>query len=388
MDQGRSSPPPAVAGKESAAGGMIEPQVPARLRWLARLVAATPGDRVVDLGCGTGTALEMVAATLPAPAGALDASAAALREAAGRLSARAALLVHANLAGRLPLAAASVDRVLCHNVLECLPNPDALLAEAVRILRPGGRLVLSHSDFDTLVFASEDLELTRRLARAYCDTQQDWMDAVDGTIGRRLVDIVLRARLQVLDVQARVNLSRSFQPGELGHGYAYNLAGVRAAAARPTPPSWTGGWRGCAGSMRAARSCSASTTTPSLPPARTGPAADRPLATRNQRGEALAAAQLAPGSPLGNPSQVQLVPACGSEQDLPESRGRSGRQRQRDPTLARDPRVRGRRGARRRRLLRPAADGGQGGLLRGARRRAGRCLQFPGNRRFRTHVCQ
>ena len=143
-----------------------------------------------------------------------------------------ALLVQADLKDPLPLATDGFDRVLCHNVLEVLPDHDALVAEAVRVLRPGGRLVLAHSDFDTLIFASEDLELTRRLVRAYCDTQQPWMDAVDGTIGRRLADIAGRAGLQVTDVQAQVVLGRRYLPGEIGWGYARNLADTLLGAGR------------------------------------------------------------------------------------------------------------------------------------------------------------
>ena len=140
--------------------------------------------------------------------------------------------MQADLKDPLPLATASVDRALCHNVLEVLPDHDALVAEAVRVLRPGGRLVLAHSDFDTLIFASEDLELTRRLVRAYCDTQQPWMDAVDGTIGRRLAEIAGRAGLQVTDVQAQVVLGRRYLPGEIGWGYARNLADTLLGAGR------------------------------------------------------------------------------------------------------------------------------------------------------------
>jgi hypothetical protein len=33
---------------------MVEPVVPSRHRWLAGLLDAHPGDRVADLGCGTG----------------------------------------------------------------------------------------------------------------------------------------------------------------------------------------------------------------------------------------------------------------------------------------------------------------------------------------------
>ena len=56
--------------------------------------------------------------------------------------------LQADLKAPLPLADAAFDRVLCHNVLECLPDPGALVAEAVRVLRRHGRLVLAHSDFE------------------------------------------------------------------------------------------------------------------------------------------------------------------------------------------------------------------------------------------------
>jgi SAM-dependent methyltransferase len=228
---------------------MIEPAVPERLRWLARLLDPDPGTRIVDLGCGTGSALQTIAERLEVDLVGLDSSAAALGTAARALDGLPQvswLLVQADLTDPIPLADESVDRVLCHNVLECLPDPAALVAEAYRVLRPGGRFVLSHSDFDTLLFASEDLELTRRLVRAYCDTQQDWMEAVDGTIGRRLVDIVGGSRLRVEDVQARINLSRRYQPGELGHAYAHNLAGVLRSSGAVDPAEldgWLAGLR-------------------------------------------------------------------------------------------------------------------------------------------------
>jgi SAM-dependent methyltransferase len=233
-----------MAGEPDDVDAMVEPVVPSRHRWLAGLLAAAPGDRVVDLGCGTGGSLVQVAPAVPGGllAG-LDLSAAALaltvealsEAVAGLAAGPAALCVQADLKAPLPLADGTFDRVLCHNVLEVLPDPDALVAEAIRVLRPGGRLVLAHSDFDTLIFASEDLELTRRLVRDYCDTQQPWMDAVDGTIGRRLADIAGRAGLVVEDVQAAVVLGRRFLPGEIGWGYARNLADTLGGDGRATP---------------------------------------------------------------------------------------------------------------------------------------------------------
>jgi SAM-dependent methyltransferase len=210
---------------------MVEPVVPGRHRWLAGLLGAGPGDRVADLGCGTGATLVEVAPDLRGGvAVGVDSSAAALARTAGALAPAVAagaarlLLVQADLKDPLPFPDATFDRVISHNVLEFVPDPEGLAAEAGRLLRPGGRLVLSHSDFDTLVFASEDLDLTRRLVRAYCDAQQPWMDAVDGTIGRRLAAIAGRAGLDVQDVEAQVVLDRTLAPGGLAWGYARNLA--------------------------------------------------------------------------------------------------------------------------------------------------------------------
>jgi hypothetical protein len=58
------------------------------------------------------------------------------------------------------------------------------------------------------------------------------MDAVDGTIGRRLADIAGRGGLQVIDVQAQVVLGRRYLPGEIGWGYARNLADTLLGAGR------------------------------------------------------------------------------------------------------------------------------------------------------------
>jgi len=45
--------------------------------------------------------------------------------------------------GRIPLRDASIDSALCTEVLEHCPDPAALLREVLRVLRPGGSLVLT-----------------------------------------------------------------------------------------------------------------------------------------------------------------------------------------------------------------------------------------------------
>jgi hypothetical protein len=65
-----------------------------------------------------------------------------------------------------------------------------------------------------MVFTAPDLELTRRLVHAYGDTQQDWMSAVDGTIGRWLHSIAADSPLTVEPMTATTTtvVSRGWRP--------------------------------------------------------------------------------------------------------------------------------------------------------------------------------
>jgi malonyl-CoA O-methyltransferase len=108
------------------------------------LVALEPGV-VLDLGAATGSAARSLAQRYPAAViVALDVSLAMLRRAAAR-----SLVVCAD-ATRLPLATASVDLVYSNLMLQWCDEPDAVFAEAHRVMRPGGFLSFSTFGPDTL----------------------------------------------------------------------------------------------------------------------------------------------------------------------------------------------------------------------------------------------
>jgi SAM-dependent methyltransferase len=220
---------------------LTDPVLAARYAWLAGLAAPAAGERVADLGCGERPVLEPVLDRLDGGlAVAVDYDAEALKAAQEALP--AAVFLQADLAAPLPFADASLDAVVCHDVLEQLPDPDALLAEVCRVLRPGGRLVLGHSDFDSTVLAGADLQLTRRLVQAYCDTQPVWMPNADSTIGRRLPEIVLRSPLALDQVTARVLLTRSLEEGGFGRFAVDHLVQTLAEAGAASPTELAG-WR-------------------------------------------------------------------------------------------------------------------------------------------------
>ena len=197
-----------------------------RHRRLAGLLDVRSASRVVDLGCGRGETLIEVAREL-GPDGELIGIDARARAAPDALAgdSRLSLLV-ADLAEPLPFEDGRFDRAVCHNVLECLEDHQAFLAEAWRVLAADGLFVVGHSDFDTIVFTSDDLALTRRLVHRYCDTTQRWMRQSEGTIGRRLPGIVAGSRFAVGGIHAWVNVVTSFDPGSPGHEAAHAVAEI------------------------------------------------------------------------------------------------------------------------------------------------------------------
>lgn len=114
----------------------------AMLHWIAAARAAliphaaTAGALLVDLGCGAGL-LAPHAARLGYRHVGIDLGATAL----GLARAHGVLPVRADVA-RLPLADGVADVVSAGEILEHVPDLRAAVAEACRVLRPGGTLVI------------------------------------------------------------------------------------------------------------------------------------------------------------------------------------------------------------------------------------------------------
>ncbi len=99
--------------------------------------------RVLDIGTGTGRLLELLGYRASAATG-IDASRAMLALARARLAGLALPNCAVRLGDmyRLPFADAAFDLVVLQMVLHYAEDPAAVLAEAARVLAPGGRLVV------------------------------------------------------------------------------------------------------------------------------------------------------------------------------------------------------------------------------------------------------
>ncbi len=110
---------------------------------LGRLLPEHSVGRALDIGTGTGRLLELLAPRVSAGLG-IDASRAMLALARSRLARPGLTRCAVRLADmyRLPLPDGGFDLVVMQMVLHHAEDPAAALAEAGRVLRPGGRLVV------------------------------------------------------------------------------------------------------------------------------------------------------------------------------------------------------------------------------------------------------
>jgi len=130
-------------------------------------------ESFVDLGTGTGRMLEVFADLYDQGIG-YDSSREMLSLARAKLDASA--IGHAQVRYgdlfTLPIAPASVDLICVHQVLHFLTEPLQAVCEAARLLKPGGRLLISDFAPHDLEFLRED-HAHRRLGFAD-DEVRDW----------------------------------------------------------------------------------------------------------------------------------------------------------------------------------------------------------------------
>jgi ubiquinone/menaquinone biosynthesis C-methylase UbiE len=192
---------------------------------LVNILSPAENSRVLDLGCGYGASLAPLLEKSKRSITAFDTNTEYLAVAQrvyqseiaqGRLS-----IVHQPSDIKiLPFEDNTFDYILCQNVIECLPDKKLFIDECYRILKPRGKILMSHHDFDTAIFNSSYKDLTRELVHCFSDTKQAWMDESDGQIGRKLRGIISNSEFKNITVETIAETEDSYNESNYGYNFS------------------------------------------------------------------------------------------------------------------------------------------------------------------------
>ena len=138
------------------------------------------------------------------------------------------------------LPAASFDAVVAHTLISHVRDPLAVLAQAARVVRPGGAVAIFDGDYASLTFGSSDPRLGEAMERAM---QSMIMSAP--RVMRELPRLLPQAGLRLIATQAHVyaeagsssfmlNLAETYAPLAASTGLL-PAARRRRVARRPAP---------------------------------------------------------------------------------------------------------------------------------------------------------
>src|ERR1700746_2734958 len=110
-------------------------------RFLSRMLPDIAGLDVLDVGCGTGRWLQLLASQRPVSLVGVDTSPEMLQRASAKLGTKSTL--HLGSCTALPVPSAIADLILASFVLSYLDSIEALAHELHRVARPGANIFLT-----------------------------------------------------------------------------------------------------------------------------------------------------------------------------------------------------------------------------------------------------
>jgi len=175
------------------------------------------GEVIVDAGCSDGLRTLLIASRV-APSGrviGIEHRQEKVEEAIARIAAHGMQAVASAQCGdirSLPLSDGSVDAWFCRETLEYLEDPLRALSEAIRVVRPGGRVVANEADWDTLAYNATDKAAERRFVAVHTD--HGGGGSADGRTGRKLLSLFREAGLADVRLEVHAMWSDKYSPDD------------------------------------------------------------------------------------------------------------------------------------------------------------------------------
>lgn len=170
------------------------------------LLGLSPGDRVLDVGCGQGVDVRLLSSRV-GPEGevvGVDISETMIDAARERTENTSNARFELADAMDLPFADDSFDAAQAERVLVHTDGPDLALSELARAVRPGGRVGVTEPDLGSIIIETPGGQSMDDLNPAYAVHQQPM-------IGRRLFRMVREAGWTDVDVNLKIQHVPAFE---------------------------------------------------------------------------------------------------------------------------------------------------------------------------------
>ena len=110
------------------------------------------------------------------------------------------------------------NKIICHNVLECIDNKLEFINQFDDLLSQDGIFLLSHHDFDSAIYNTGHKQLTRDLIHCFADTQQAWQEHSDGQMGRKIPGLINKSVFRnTATCETMRIVETEFQSGNYGY---------------------------------------------------------------------------------------------------------------------------------------------------------------------------
>lgn len=145
------------------------PDVSGQRAEVLRRLELRQGEAVLDVGSGPGLLLRDLALSVGTGGKAvgLDMSAPMIAIASRRCEGLPQVALRQGGANAFPFADATFDVAVSTQVYEYVPDMAGALAELFRVMKPGGRILILDTDWDSLVLHTEDRPLQQRILKIW-----------------------------------------------------------------------------------------------------------------------------------------------------------------------------------------------------------------------------
>ena len=186
----------------------LTPDVVSQREQVLQRLAPMPGERALDIGCGPGlTTLALAEAVgLQGHVVAVDMAEPMLHLARQRCRYWPQVQLQNLDVAQLPMADNSFDIALATQVYEYVPDIAQALKELARVVRPGGRVLLVDTDWESAVWASRDDQRMRRVLEVW-NQHIPWPQ-----LPRHLMPLLKQAGFQDVQVAVMPLLNTCFEP--------------------------------------------------------------------------------------------------------------------------------------------------------------------------------